>query len=135
MVYTLYTLYTPMESTMLNLVNIQQVLNDYENLKNELSRIIYLKHFKHAKVTAIELRGGTLLAKYEWYCRGDYTASMEIPFCFLGKSDEEISQLFEEEDRIIAEERAKAREIQLQKDKEEQRELQELDRLQKKYHG
>jgi hypothetical protein len=60
---------------------------------------------------------------------------MEIPFCFLGKSDEEISQLFEEEDRIIAEERAKAREIQLQKDKEEQRELQELDRLQKKYHG
>ena len=34
MVYTLYTLYTPMESTMLNLVNIQQVLNDYENLKN-----------------------------------------------------------------------------------------------------
>jgi vacuolar-type H+-ATPase subunit H len=60
---------------------------------------------------------------------------MEIPFCFLGKSDEEIRQLFEEEDRIIAEERAKAREIQLQKDKEEQRELQELDRLQKKYHG
>ncbi len=114
-----YTLYTPMESTMLNLVNIQQVLNDYENLKNELSRIIYLKHFKHAKVTAIELRVGTLLAKYEWYCRGDYTDSMEIPFCFLGKSDEEIRQLFEEEDRIIAEERAKAREIQLQKDKEE----------------
>jgi hypothetical protein len=28
---------------MLNLVNIQQVLNDYENLKNELSRIIYGK--------------------------------------------------------------------------------------------